>query len=82
MDLISLFVVFTILWWLIFFMLLPVGLTSEVNEVGAPSRPRIFRKALIATLAAVVITAFAYVAVSNDWINLRPFFELERETFN
>jgi predicted secreted protein len=51
---------FAIAWFLAFFCLLPVGLDEVDRETGAPLRPHLVRKALIATAVAVVLFAGFY----------------------
>lgn len=67
-------VIFTIVWWLAFFMLLPVGVrTAESVDPGhaasAPERPRLVPKALAATAAAALVTFGLHVAVRQGWIS-------------
>lgn len=76
MSALGLIVVFTIVWWLLFFMLLPVGVEPSREQVpgqdpGAPARPLLWRKVLWATAAAVVLTAVAHIAALQGWISLR-----------
>lgn len=59
-------VIFAVLWWLVFFILLPVGVrVPEEQEAGhassAPSMPRIKQKMLWTTLIALVLTAACYM---------------------
>ena len=75
MSALGLIVVFTIVWWLLFFMLLPVGIEPSKEQIpgqdpGAPARPLLWRKVLWATAAAVVLTAVAHVAALQGWISL------------
>ncbi len=71
----GLVVVFSIVWWLLFFMLLPVGLEPSRTrgsrpDAGTPARPMLVRKALAATGGAVVVTAVLHVAALHGWISL------------
>ena len=71
MQLMSGLVVFTIAWWVCFFVVLPIGVQSqwedgstvEGTEEAAPKEPMLLKKALWATIAAVVITAIAAMIV-------------------
>jgi len=72
--------VFVVVWWLVFFMSLPIGARSyheageEVdvgNVPGAPMRPRIRLKAGISTLIAVVLTIGIYFLVESGAISFR-----------
>jgi predicted secreted protein len=68
MNTFSFILVFVVAWWLVFFMVLPWGMKKNtaddpsVNEVGAPNRPLLLKKALITTVIAAVLTAaFFYI---------------------
>lgn len=73
--------VFVVIWWLVFFMSLPIGARSyheageEVdvgNESSAPMRPRIWLKAGISTAAAVVLTIGVYLLIDSGALSFRP----------
>ncbi len=75
MSALGLVVVFAIVWWLLFFMVLPIGIQPARDRVagqdaGAPDRPLLFRKVGAVTAAAVLLTAIAHVAAQNEWISL------------
>ena len=71
MQFMSGLVVFTIAWWVCFFIVLPIGVqgqwedgsTVEGTEEAAPKDHMLGKKALWATMGAVVITAIAAVVV-------------------
>ena len=71
MQFMSGLVVFTIAWWICFFTVLPIGVqgqwedgsTVEGTEEAAPKDHMLGKKALWATMSAVVITAIAAVVV-------------------
>lgn len=76
MDVFSLLVVFTCVWWLVFFMVLPFGARPpERVETGmadgAPERPRLWLKAGITTAIAVVLTVVFVLVANSGWINFR-----------
>lgn len=64
-------VVFTIAWWVAFFAFLPIGIQSqwedgstvEGTEEAAPKEHMLGKKALWASIVAVIITAIAAVVV-------------------
>ena len=73
--------VFVVVWWLVFFMSLPIGARSyheagENVDVGnapsAPMRPRIWMKAGISTLIAVVLTIGVYFLIDSWALSFRP----------
>ncbi len=64
-------VVFVIVWWLVFFMTLPVGVrrAGEVergNDPGAPERPRLGLKAAVTTAIAGVLTLLVFLLIDSD----------------
>lgn len=61
---------FAILWFLAFFCLLPIGLGEADAETGAPKRPHLARKALIATAIAVVLFAIFYAMIAFGLLDL------------
>ena len=77
----SVALVFVVVWWLVFFMSLPIGSRSyheagESVDVGnapsAPMRPRIWMKAGISTLTAVVLTIGVYFLIDSGALSFRP----------
>jgi predicted secreted protein len=73
-------VVFTIVWWMVFFLTLPFGITApDEPEPGhatsAPVKPRLWLKASITTVIAVALTSLAAIAVEYQWIAFREMIE-------
>ncbi len=69
-------VVYVILWWLVFFMALPVGVrrAAEVkrgNDPGAPERPRLVLKAAMTTVIAGALTLLAFLLIDGEWLTFR-----------
>lgn len=59
MSIVSNIVVYLVLWWLIFFMVLPWGIQPEENlppggALGAPAKPRLWLKFFITTALTFV----------------------------
>ncbi|MEK9660953.1 MAG: DUF1467 family protein [Alphaproteobacteria bacterium] len=80
MGIVSGIVVFVVLWWLVFFMVLPWGVRrleapEEGQEHGAPERPMLWRKAAVTTLVAVVLFAVTYAIVDSALLPLREMFK-------
>ena len=64
---------YLMLWWLVFFAVLPFGVRMpDEGEVGeghatsAPTRPRLWLKAGITTLIAAVLWVGAYWLITSD----------------
>ena len=75
-------VVFVIIWWVIFFTALPIGIKHDNKrfndnldgiDPGAPKNPNVFKKFLYTTIITTVIFAGIYYIVTNDYFNLREF---------
>ena len=71
----SIIVVFVILWWLVLFMSLPVGVKPEEkpesgNMVGAPQNPHLKIKIISTTIITIFLTTGYYFAVENKLIVL------------
>jgi len=75
-------VVFVIIWWVIFFSVLPIGIKHndkpfknnlEGNDPGAPKNPNILKKFLYTTLITSLIFIGIYYIVTNEYFNLREF---------
>ena len=75
-------IVYVMIWWVIFFSVLPVGIQSnkelfkekiEGEDQGAPKNPKIAIKFLITTLITTIIFLVIYYLVEFDLLNLRKF---------
>ncbi len=59
-------VIFVILWWLILFLILPIGVKKEQsvefgNDPGAPNNPMLKKKFLITTIIALILTLITII---------------------
>ena len=80
MNFATVILVFAIVWWLVFFAALPIGVRAQ-NETdegitkgtvpSAPSNPNLKKKAFYTTLVAVVITIGYYFLATSGWISFR-----------
>ncbi len=80
MNIATVFLVFVIAWWMVFFAALPVGVraqneTDEEIQEGtvhsAPTNPNLKKKALWTTLIAVIITIAYYYLATSGLISFR-----------
>jgi predicted secreted protein len=70
------FAVFVLLWWLVFFVSLPFGVRSQLEEgdvvkgsdPGAPVRPNLKRKALVSAVVAGILLAVIQVVLVSGII--------------
>jgi len=77
-------IVYVLIWWIIFFSLLPVGIQSnkekfkekiEGIDPGAPINPKIGKKFLITTLITSIIFIVIYYLVEFNLLNLREYLQ-------
>lgn len=76
MSTIEAIVVFLITWWLVLFMVLPWGVRPpDQPETGhatsAPTKPRLWLKAAVTTVIALVIWGIIYWLASANLITFR-----------
>lgn len=73
-------VIYVLIWWLVFFMLLPSGVQSrwesdddgvEGADPGAPRNPDLKRKAIKASVIAAVLSVFAMLVIMSGVINFK-----------
>ena len=77
-------IVYVLIWWIIFFSILPVGIQSnkekfkeniEGIDPGAPKNPRIAKKFLITTIITSIIFIVIYYLVRFNILNLREYIQ-------
>jgi len=75
-------IVYVLIWWIIFFSVLPVGIQSnkekfrekiEGIDPGATKNPKIAKKFLITTIITSIIFIVIYYLVKFDLLNLREY---------
>tara|TARA_B100000963_G_scaffold361670_1_gene398574 strand:- start:3170 stop:3424 length:255 start_codon:yes stop_codon:yes gene_type:complete len=73
-------IVYVMIWWIIFFSVLPIGIQSNKEvfkekmggmDPGAPKNPKIGTKFLITTVITSIIFIVIYYLVNIDLLNLR-----------
>lgn len=74
------FVIYVIVWWCIFFIVLPIGVTgrweSDPDDIdgadpGAPTNPNLKKKALWTSLAALPVAGAIIALILSGLINFR-----------
>ena len=77
-------IVYVMIWWIIFFSVLPIEIRSNKEvfkdkiggvDPGAPKNPKIGKKFLITTLISTIIFLVIYYLVKFDLLNLREFLQ-------
>ena len=78
MDLAGGIVVYLIIWWVVIFMVLPIGVNREPEapevtgqDSGAPKRPRILMKFLLTTVISAILWVGVYYIVDANLISFR-----------
>ena len=75
-------IIYVIIWWIIFFSALPIGIKHDDKrfndnlegvDPGAPKNPNILKKFLYTTLITTLIFIGIYYIVNNNHFNLREF---------
>tara|TARA_B110001452_G_scaffold233168_1_gene210849 strand:- start:258 stop:512 length:255 start_codon:yes stop_codon:yes gene_type:complete len=77
-------IVYVLIWWMIFFSVLPIGIQSNKEKFneriggmdpGAPNNPKIGKKFLITTIITSLIFIVIYYLVKFDLLNLREYLQ-------
>ena len=77
-------IIYVIIWWIIFFSVLPVGIQSNKDKFqekiegvdpGAPKNPEIAKKFLITTIITSIIFIVIYYLVESNLLNLREYLQ-------
>ena len=77
-------IVYVLIWWIIFFSILPVGIKSKKEKFkeridgidpGAPNNPKIGKKFLITTIITSIIFVAIYYLVEFNLLNLREYLQ-------
>lgn len=70
-------VVYVLIWWIVLFAVLPVGVRPAAGADpqsgwrGLPQAPRLWRVVLVTTLIAGFVWLCADLLISSDWISFR-----------
>ena len=72
-------IIFVLIWWIIFFSLLPIDVDRKHKEMvegadkGSPENPKIIKKIIYTTLITSIIFIGIFMLVKYDYLNLRRF---------
>ena len=72
-------VIYVIIWWIIFFSLLPIDVNRNKKKIiegedpGSPENPRIVKKFVYTTLISLLFFLIIYYLVDYNYLNLRNF---------
>ena len=72
-------VIYVIIWWMVFFSLLPIDVNRNTNikiegeDPGSPENPKILKKFMYTTTLSSVLFLIIYYLVKYNYLNLRNF---------
>ncbi len=72
-------VIYVIIWWIVFFSLLPIDVNRkkfkkiEGEDPGSPENPKILKKFIFTTGISLVLFLIIYYLVQYNYLNLRKF---------
>ena len=72
-------IIYVLIWWIIFFSLLPIDVDRKHKEMvegvdkGSPENPKIIKKIIYTTIITSIIFIGIFMLVKYDYINLRRF---------
>ena len=72
-------IIFVLIWWIIFFSLLPIDVDRKHKELvegvdkGSPENPKIIKKIIYTTIITSIIFIGIFMLVKYDYLNLRRF---------
>lgn len=76
MGILSGVVVFVIIWWLVFFTILPIGnqppeKVEKGHATSAPAKPRLWLKVAVTTGITIVLLGVFFYIQEQNWITFR-----------
>ena len=72
-------IIYVLIWWIIFFSLLPLDVDRKHKEMvegvdkGSPENPKIIKKIIYTTIITSIIFIGIFMLVKYDYLNLRRF---------
>ena len=70
-------IIYVIIWWIVFFALLPIDVNREKKgnirgiDAGAPENPKIIKKFVYSTLITSIIFIIIFLLVKYEYLNIR-----------
>ena len=70
-------IIYVLIWWIVFFALLPIDVNREKKDnikgidPGAPENPKIIKKFVYSTLITSIIFIIIYLLVKYEYLNIR-----------
>ena len=72
-------VIYVIMWWIVFFSLLPIDVNRNKNykidgeDSGSPENPKIIKKFIYTTVISSVLFLIVFYLVNYNYLSLRNF---------
>ena len=77
MSVTGLAIIFIIIWWIVFFSILPIDVNRAKNvkiegeDPGSPENPKMYKKFLYCTGITTIIFTIIYLLIKFEYLNLR-----------
>ncbi|MSP11051.1 MAG: DUF1467 family protein [Pelagibacteraceae bacterium] len=77
MSVTGLIIIYIIIWWIIFFAILPIDVNRikvikiEGEDPGSPENPKILKKFIYCTVITSIIFIIIYLLIKFEYLNLR-----------
>ena len=77
MSITGLAIIFIIIWWIVFFSILPIDVNRKKNakiegeDPGSPENPKMLKKFFYCTVLTTVIFTIIYLLIKFELLNLR-----------
>ena len=77
MSLTGSLIIYVLIWWIVFFALLPIDVNGEKKQniigidAGAPENPKIIKKFVYSTLITSIIFIIIFLLVKYEYLNIR-----------
>ncbi|MDA9647798.1 DUF1467 family protein [Candidatus Pelagibacter sp.] len=77
MSITGLAVIYTIIWWIVFFVILPIDVNRaktfkiDGEDPGSPENPKILKKFIYCTAITTIIFSIIFLLIKFEYLNLR-----------
>ena len=75
MSLLEYFIIYIVIWWILFFIVLPMGvMKSNIivpgHDSGAPEKTYLWKKFIIVSIITLIFTYLSVLIIESNLINL------------
>ena len=77
MSLTGLAILYIIIWWIVFFVILPIDVNRqktieiEGEDLGSPENPKMFKKFMYCSGITTILFIIIYLLIKFEYLNLR-----------